>query len=111
MGTGIQSSAGTGQASGGSGSPGTLDKLGSFLFLIVRTLKASLGGETAQDSTETLIQVDLRLERPLGRFWFGAKLAASWDQVGTRIGKTGVPRRCQKIIENPVTQWYAGVRK
>ena len=56
-----------------------------------------------------MMQVGLKFGPLLGRSWvdFGAKLSPSWDQVGTRIWKIGVPRRCQKIIENLVTQWYA----
>ena len=54
--------------------------------------------------------------RSWGRFFidFGLNLApswgSSWGQVGTKIGGNGLPRRCQKIIKNLETQWYAMVR-
>ena len=35
-------------------------------------------------------------------FWkiLGPSWEVSWDQVGTKIGENGLPRRCQKLITN-----------
>ena len=47
---------------------------------------------------ENMMQVGLVFGPLLERIWvdFGANWVASWIQVGTKIWKIGVPRRCQK---------------
>ena len=44
-------------------------------------------------------------------FWLvlGPSWEVSWGQVGTKIQKKEVPRRCQKIITNLETRGYTGV--
>ena len=47
-------------------------------------------------------------------FWWilGPSWEVSWGQVGTKIQENGIPKRCQKIIENLETQrWCRGLRK
>ena len=41
----------------------------------------------------------------------GPSWEASWGQVGTKIRKMRVQRRCQKICRKSVTQVYASVRR
>ena len=54
--------------------------------------------KSIQKGIETKMQFGLRFGALLERFLvdFGAKLGPSWVQVGTKIWKIGVSRRCQK---------------
>ena len=59
---------------------------------------STIDKKSIQTGIETKMQSGLGFGLLLERFLvdFGAKLGPSWVQVGIKIGKIGVSRRCQK---------------
>ena len=76
------------------------------MALLGTKIAAKIKSKSIKKGIETKMQFGLGFGAFLERFLadFGAKLGPSWVQVGTKIGKIGVSRRCQKINKKRSTQ-------
>ena len=76
------------------------------MALLGTKIASKLNQKSVQKGIELKMQFGLGFGPLLERFLvdFGATLGPSWVQVGTKIGKIGVSRRCQKNDTKRSTQ-------
>ena len=74
------------------------------MALLGTKMASKIDQKSIQKGIETKMQFGLGFGALLERFLvdFGAKLGPSWAQVGTKIWKIGVSRRCQKNDQKKV---------